>query len=140
MALEPRTPLAADAPNPELIDLRRRFWIGLVFTVPLLILAMSHGKLAEAFPDWADREHWIQLLLATPVVFWCGWPFIARAATSIVHASPNMFTLIAARCRRGVCLQFGRDAGARYVSGRGSQGLLRNGRRHRSPRASGTDS
>ncbi len=95
MALEPRTPMREDAPNPELVDLSRRFWVGVILTTPLVILAMSHGHLAHIFPWLGDIENWVQLGLATPVVLWCGWPFFARAATSIVNLSPNMFTLIA---------------------------------------------
>lgn len=87
MALEPRIVSAEEGPNPELIDMRRRFWIGLVLTVPLLVLHMSSLL--------AHRAAWLELLLATPVVFWCGWPFFVRAALSLVHMSPNMFTLIA---------------------------------------------
>ncbi len=84
MALEPRTAGAEEGPNPELADMWRRFSIGLVLTVPLVVLHMVfHGRLG-----------WTQLLLATPVVFWCGWPFFVRAAQSVVHVSPNMFTLI----------------------------------------------
>jgi Cu+-exporting ATPase len=84
MALEPRVASAEEGPNPELLDMRRRFWIGLVLTVPLLVLHM--GGFAHM--------GWLELLLATPVVFWCGWPFFVRAAQSVVHRSPNMFTLI----------------------------------------------
>lgn len=84
MALEPRVATLEEGPNPELLDMRRRFWIGAVLTVPLLVLHMAfHGHLG-----------WLQLVLATPVVFWCGWPFFVRAALSVVHLSPNMFTLI----------------------------------------------
>jgi Cu+-exporting ATPase len=85
MALEPRVASADEGPNPELLDMRRRFWIGLILTVPLLVLHMG------AFAHLG----WLELLLATPVVFWCGWPFFARAALSLVRMSPNMFTLIA---------------------------------------------
>ncbi len=86
MALEPRIAGPEEGPNPELIDMRRRFWVGVVLTVPLLVLHMS--------PLLAPWTGWLQLLLATPVVFWCGWPFFVRAALSVVHLSPNMFTLI----------------------------------------------
>ncbi len=86
MALEPRIAGPEEGPNPELIDMRRRFWVGVILTVPLLVLHMS--------PLHALRAGWLQLLLATPVVFWCGWPFFVRAALSVVNVSPNMFTLI----------------------------------------------
>ncbi|MBV9123564.1 MAG: heavy metal translocating P-type ATPase [Planctomycetes bacterium] len=92
MALEPRTLTLEEGPNPELVDMRRRFWIGLVLTMPLFLL-MIPGWLPAAFSmGWAN---WLQLLLATPVVLWCGGPFFQRAWFSIVHRSPNMFTLIA---------------------------------------------
>jgi Cu+-exporting ATPase len=84
MALEPRVASADEGPNPELLDMQRRFWIGLALTVPLLVLHMGN----------IHHSHWLQFLLATPVVFWCGWPFFVRAALSVVRLSPNMFTLI----------------------------------------------
>jgi Cu+-exporting ATPase len=96
MALEPRTVTAEEGPNPELADMSRRFWVGVVLGLPLLVLAM--GDLLPGWPLHAlDMRvtNWVQLLLATPVVFWCGWPFFERAWTSVVHRSPNMFTLIA---------------------------------------------
>jgi len=83
MALEPKTVSLEEERNPELEDMTRRFWIALVFTVPLLALAMP-----GILPGWA------QLLLATPVVLWCGWPIFHRAWASLRHRSPNMFTLI----------------------------------------------
>jgi Cu+-exporting ATPase len=85
MALEPRTALAEEGPNPELADMTRRLWVGAALTVPLLVFMLVH------FPGQA----WLEWLLATPVVFWCGLPFFRRAATSVVNRSPNMFTLIA---------------------------------------------
>jgi Cu+-exporting ATPase len=85
MALEPRLTSADDGPNPELLDMRRRFWIGLILTVPLIVLHMST----------IAHSGWLELLLATPAVFWCGWPFFVRAVLSVVRMSPNMFTLIA---------------------------------------------
>jgi Cu+-exporting ATPase len=85
MALEPRIASADEGPNPELVDMQRRFWVGLVLTVPLIVLHML------------PRVHlgWLELVLATPVVFWCGLPFFVRAVLSVVRLSPNMFTLIA---------------------------------------------
>ncbi|HEY7156901.1 MAG TPA: heavy metal translocating P-type ATPase [Gemmataceae bacterium] len=85
MALEPRVASADEGPNPELVDMRRRFWVGVVLTVPLIVLGMLHGL----------HLGWLELALATPVVFWCGLPFFVRAAQSVVRLSPNMFTLIA---------------------------------------------
>jgi Cu+-exporting ATPase len=95
MALQPRILTPEEGPNPELVDMSRRFWIGLAFSLPLLVLAMSHHALARLWPALADVEDWLQFLLATPVVFWCGWPFFQRAWVSIVQRSANMFTLIA---------------------------------------------
>jgi Cu+-exporting ATPase len=91
MALEPKVFTAEEQANPELEDMSRRFWISLVFTVPLLIWAM-----ADMLPGWPLRGmNWLQLVLATPVVLWCGRPFFERGWESIVNRSPNMFTLIA---------------------------------------------
>jgi len=97
MALEPRTVTAMEEENPELRDMARRFWISLTLTVPLLAIAMADmlpGMPVEhALPGgWLP---WIELLLATPVVLWGGWPFFQRGWTSIVNRSTNMFTLIA---------------------------------------------
>jgi P-type Cu+ transporter len=96
MALEPRTVTAEEGPNLELVDMSRRFWVGLVLSVPIFLLSMS--DLVPGMPLHAlDMRllNWVQLILATPVVLWCGWPFFERAWASVVHRSPNMFTLIA---------------------------------------------
>ncbi len=97
MALEPRTVTATEEENPELRDMARRFWISLILTVPLLAAAMADmlpGMPVEhALP--AGWLPWVELLLATPVVLWGGWPFFQRGWTSIVNRSTNMFTLIA---------------------------------------------
>ncbi len=97
MALEPRAAALEEAENPELTAMRRRFWISLALTVPVFFLAMS-----DLIPDQPVQHalsptliHWIQLLLATPVVLWGGWPFFERGWASIVNRSLNMFTLIA---------------------------------------------
>src|SRR5688500_5245415 len=97
MALEPRTVQLDEAENPELSDMRRRLWVSALLTVPLLILAMGH-----MLPfDWAHRlsmnrlRPWGELLLATPIVLWGGWPFFVRGSQSVVNRSLNMFTLIA---------------------------------------------
>jgi Cu+-exporting ATPase len=84
MALEPRVATADERLNPEHLDTIARWAIGLVLTAPLFVLHMGN----------LSHPHWLQLLLATPVVFWCGWPFFVRAAVSVVRMSPNMFTLI----------------------------------------------
>ncbi|MGC1438158.1 MAG: heavy metal translocating P-type ATPase [Terriglobales bacterium] len=97
MALEPRTVTATEEENPELRDMTRRFWISLSLTVPLLAIAMVDMlpgmPIEHALP--AGWLPWIELLLATPVVLWGGWPFFQRGWASIVNRSTNMFTLIA---------------------------------------------
>jgi P-type Cu+ transporter len=95
MALEPELVSAETAPNPELVDMTRRFWIGLVLSLPVLALEMG-GHLTNLHmllgPTWSNR---LQFLLATPVVLWAGWPFFVRAWQSLVTRNLNMFTLIA---------------------------------------------
>ena len=98
MALEPSgVPGADDGPNPELVDFRRRLWIGTALTVPLLVLAMGPlvglGFMRDIFGVRAAQ--WIELLLATPVILWAGWPFFVRGVKSVANRSLNMFTLIA---------------------------------------------
>ncbi|HVZ18287.1 MAG TPA: heavy metal translocating P-type ATPase [Terriglobales bacterium] len=90
MALEPRSVSAAEEDNPELRDMTRRFWIGAVLTIPLLLERLP--GVMHALPD--DIVRWGELALATPVVLWCGWPFLQRFWASLVNRSPNMFTLI----------------------------------------------
>ncbi len=98
MALEPMDPLAAalEEENPELIDMNRRFWLSLVFALPVLILAM--GELLPGDPISRlishDTGKWIQFLLASPVVLWAGQPFFQRGWASLVTRNLNMFTLI----------------------------------------------
>ena len=98
MALEPMGPPSADAgPNPELVDMTRRFRWALVPTVPVFLLAMSEmipGQPVQHALPWRAVA-WLQLVLATPVVLWAGAPFFARARASLQNRSPNMFTLIA---------------------------------------------
>jgi Cu+-exporting ATPase len=99
MALEPRTVTAAQEENPELRDMTRRFWISVIFTVPLLVIAML-GMFGYRLHIDLNIEgvpidlRWIEFLLATPVVLWCGLPFFQRFWTSLINRSPNMFTLI----------------------------------------------
>jgi P-type Cu+ transporter len=97
MALEPRTVSLEEEANPELVDMTRRFWVAVVFSLPIAFLAMSEmvpgQPLQRAFSGHA--LNWVQLVLATPVVLWCGWPFFERGWMSIVNRSLNMFTLIA---------------------------------------------
>jgi len=108
MALEPRTVTATQEENPELRDMTRRFWVGVVLTAPLLAIAMG----SMIWPDFFVRRvdtlagyryqfllwrwgiPWLEFALATPVVLWCGLPFFQRFWTSLVNRSPNMFTLI----------------------------------------------
>jgi Cu+-exporting ATPase len=95
MALEPLEVTAEAAPNHELIDMARRFWIGLVLTVPVMVLGMG-GHLVALDHFIAPRiSNWIQLACATPVVLWAGWPFFQRGWASLVSRNLNMFTLIA---------------------------------------------
>ena len=97
MALEPRTLTEEEAPNPELIDMTRRFWISLAFSLPVFLLAMS--EMIPGQPVQQVVTHrlsaWIQCLLASSVVLWGGWPFFQRGWASVVNRSLNMFTLIA---------------------------------------------
>src|SRR4029450_6090226 len=97
MALEPRTVGAVEGPDPELVDMTRRFWIGLVLTLPLLAFVMGDmvpgQPLRHLIPGRFSA--WLQLVLATPVVLWAGWPFFQRGWASVVNRSLNMFTLIA---------------------------------------------
>ncbi len=96
MALEPVAVTADDGPNEELADMSRRFWIGLALAVPVFALEML-GHLVPAVRDAIPGRvsDWIQLVLATPVVLWAGWPFFVRGWASVRHRSLNMFTLIA---------------------------------------------
>jgi P-type Cu+ transporter len=96
MTLEPRTVSLDEEKNPELVDMTRRFWVGVVLTVPLLLIAMSDfvpGNPLEQIVSMRSLG-WVQFALATPVVLWGGWPFFVRGWQSIVHRSLNMFTLI----------------------------------------------
>ena len=95
MALEPRTVTAEEGPNQELADMSRRFWIGAALSVPVFLIAMSDMLPGRPLHPYMVLLNWVQLVLATPVVLWCGWPFFERAWASVVHRSPNMFTLIA---------------------------------------------
>ena len=97
MALEPRTVSASEEENPELSGMTRRFWISVALTIPVLILGMSDlipGQPLQRFLSMRAIG-WIELLLATPVVLWGGFPFSQRGWASIVNRSLNMFTLIA---------------------------------------------
>ncbi|WP_420313791.1 copper-transporting P-type ATPase [Antricoccus suffuscus] len=93
MALEPVVVTADSGPNPELADMTRRFWIGLALTVPVFVLAMGEHLFAGLISPTVSS--WIQLVLATPVVLWAGWPFFVRGWISLRTLKLNMFTLIA---------------------------------------------
>jgi Cu+-exporting ATPase len=99
MALEPMTVSAEEEANPELVEMTRRFWVGLVLTVPVLILAM--GPMLPGVAALLDRlvphalSNWAELVFATPVVLWSGWPFFQRGWASLRTMNLNMFTLIA---------------------------------------------
>ncbi|MDD9743996.1 MULTISPECIES: copper-transporting P-type ATPase [Marinovum] len=98
MGLELESAAMADAgPNPELVDFTRRFWVGTVLTIPLLILTMApflgFSGVREAFGERTTL--WIELGLGTPVVLWCGWPFLVRGWNSFRTMNLNMFSLIA---------------------------------------------
>ncbi len=94
MALEPDIVTADTGPNPELADMSRRFWIGLVLALPIMVIEMG-GHFAGA--HWIDPKlsNDIQFALATPVVLWAGWPFFVRGYQSLITRNLNMFTLIA---------------------------------------------
>ena len=94
MALEPAIATADSGPNPELADMTRRFWIGLVLTIPVFTLEMGQHTLGLHLLD-QNLSNWIQFALATPVVLWAGWPFFVRGWQSLVTRNLNMFTLIA---------------------------------------------
>jgi len=96
MALESRTVSAEEEENPELVDMRRRFWVSAAISVPLFLVAMSDllpGRPLERIFSPGVLA-WIQLAMATPVVLWGGWPFFVRGWQSVIHRSLNMFTLI----------------------------------------------
>jgi Cu+-exporting ATPase len=113
MALESALPVADAGEDAELVDMRRRFWVALALTVPLVAVEMAgmfgllHGAVAGI------GAAWVQLLLAAPVVLWCGWPLLERCWRSLANSSPNMFTLIGL----GVVVAFGFSVGATLVPG-----------------------
>jgi heavy metal translocating P-type ATPase len=95
MALEPVIASTEGGESPELRDMTRRFWTGLVLTLPVFALEMGGHLFDIHHVVPAQVSNWVQLLLATPVVLWAGWPFFARGWASLVNRSLNMFTLIA---------------------------------------------
>ena len=94
MALEPEEPSLDDAPNPELVNFTRRWWVSAVLAIPLLVLTMGSELLGLHMVS-STVSPWLQLALTAPIVLWAGWPFFVRGWTSIVTRKLNMFTLIA---------------------------------------------
>ncbi len=97
MDLEPKNAAMADHGDDEqFADMKRRFWVGVAFSVPLLVIAMG-PMVGLRVADWMSHIAlgWLQLALATPVVFWCGWPLLVRGAKSFRSLNLNMFSLIA---------------------------------------------
>lgn len=95
MALESRTVTVEEGPNPEYVDMRRRFLVGVVLGLPVFVIAMMGMLPHNPLAPYTYVLNWVQLVLATPVVLWCGRPFFERGWASIRNLSPNMFTLIA---------------------------------------------
>lgn len=95
MALEPRMPSAGAGHTSELLDMTRRFWVGLALSVPVFLLEMGGHLFGLRHVVSLQVSNWSQLVLATPVVLWAGWPFFKRAGVSLRNRSLNMFTLIA---------------------------------------------
>ncbi len=96
MALEPKTILAGDEPNPELADMKRRFWVSVALTIPVVIAAMGDMISGQPLQQLASKRTWtwFELILSSPVILWGGWPFFVRGWQSILNRSLNMFTLI----------------------------------------------
>ncbi len=96
MALEPKGETEQEGENPELAAMRRRFWVSLILTLPVFIMAMGDLIPGNPLARIVSKNVlvWIELLLATPVVFWGGWPFLVRGWQSVVSWNLNMFTLI----------------------------------------------
>ena len=95
MALEPMTPAAGEAENPELRDMTRRFWVGVALSLPLLAIAMAEHFNKPALDALISPRLlvWVQLILGTPAVLWCGWPFFQRGWASIISRRLNKYTL-----------------------------------------------
>ena len=95
MALEPELASTETGPNPELVDMTRRFWIGLVLAFPVFVLEM--GAHVVGAHNWVapTLSNYVQFIFATPVVLWAGWPFFVRGWQSLLTRNLNMFTLIA---------------------------------------------
>lgn len=94
MALEPEQISTEEVVNPEYLEMKQRFWLAFILILPIVVLEMVGHLFSIHFID-AKLSNWIQMLLATPVVFWCGWPFFQRGFNSLITRQLNMFTLIA---------------------------------------------
>jgi Cu+-exporting ATPase len=94
MALEPKTVTVEEGPSAEYLDMRRRFWISAALSLPLLVWVMGDHMLDLGHAIPRGLAHWIQLVVATPVVLWAGWPVFKRCWASFLRMSPNMWTLI----------------------------------------------
>ena len=96
MALEPTTVVVEEGPNPELVDMTRRFWVSVVLTLPVFAVTMGEMFATESLEGLISPQVsiWLQLALATPVILWGGLPFFQRGWASVVNRSLNMFTLI----------------------------------------------
>lgn len=95
MGLEPEQVSLDDGPSAELTDMTRRFWVGLVLALPVFLLEMGGHFTGLDQIVSPQVSNWLQLVLATPVVVWCGWPFFVRGWKSVLSRNLNMFTLIA---------------------------------------------
>ena len=113
MALEPLNAAEAGGPNLELIDMSRRFWVGLALTLPVFALEMAGHLFNLHHLIVPQISIWIQFALSTPVVLWTGWPFFVRGWASLVNRSLNMFTLIAL----GIGTAYGYSAAATLMPG-----------------------
>jgi len=115
MALEPLTVSLEDEENPELRDMRRRFWISLTLTAPLIAFMIADFLPGRPLERWSHSgvRHWLELALATPVVLWGGWPLLVRGWESLVRRSLNMFTLIGL----GISVSYGYSVVAALLPG-----------------------
>ena len=115
MALEPETFSLDSGPDPEYLDMRRRFWISAVFSLPLFLYAMGDMIPGRPLESWLNPAiaTWIQLLLASPVVLWGAWPFFVRGVQSLKSMNLNMFTLIGL----GVAVAYGFSVVATFFPG-----------------------
>ena len=94
MALEPKAVSAAEEANPELASMKRRFWVSLILTIPVLLAEMGQMIPGQPMQQVASPRTlaWLEFLLGSPVVLWGGWPFFVRGWHSMVHRSLNMFS------------------------------------------------